>query len=125
MTDLSAFLKRALDSAAPWNCSTLASDWCVANGHPDFATAWRGVIEPDACDAAAADGGGLLALWDRDIGNGLPATDEPARGDIGVIAIAGLLAGAIFTGERWATQGPRTLHFLAPEQVEVLKAWRV
>lgn len=103
----------------------MPSDWCVANGHPDFAAAWRDTIAPEACDAAAAGKGGLLALWEGDIGDGLPATNDPDRGDIGVVEAMGLQAGAIFTGDRWAIQGPRTLHFLSGDQVRVLKAWRV
>ena len=103
----------------------MPASWAVANGHPDFAELWRDVTEPMTCDAAAAEGGGLLALWDRDIGDGLPSTGSPARGDIGVVEALGFEAGAIFTGERWAIQGPRTIHFLAPDQVRLLKAWRV
>lgn len=103
----------------------MPSDWCVTNGHPDFAASWRGVVQPSACDAAAAEGGGLLALWDRDIGCGLPATNQPASGDIAVIDAMGMQVGAIFTGDRWAVKGQRTLHFLAADQVKVVKAWRV
>lgn len=103
----------------------MASDWCVANGYPDFAASWRWVVDPRACDTAAEAGGGLLALWDRDIGSGLPTADQPQRGDIAVVEAMGLQAGAIFTGERWAIQATRTLHFLAPDQVCVIKAWRI
>ena len=103
----------------------MPSDWCVANGHPDFAAAWRGVVEPCACDAATERGGGLLALWERDIGEGLSIVDVPTRGDIAVVTAMGREVGAIFTGERWAIEGQRTLHFLAPEQATVVKAWRV
>ena len=103
----------------------MASDWCVANAHPDFAAAWRDVVEPGACDAAAEQGGGLFALWELGIGSGLPAADIPACGDIAVVEAMGHAAGAIFTGDRWAIEGARALHFLAPEQVSVLKAWRV
>lgn len=125
MTELTAFLQRALADASPWNCSTMASDWCVANGHPDFAVAWRETVEIGACDAAAADGGGLLALWDRDIGEGLSATAQPERGDIGVIEAIGQQVGAICTGDRWAVKGARTLHMLPVDQVRLIKAWRV
>lgn len=37
---------------------------------------------------------------------------------------AGLEAGAIFSGERWVLKAQRGLHFLAPDVVEVVKAWR-
>lgn len=103
----------------------MPASWAVANGHPDFAALWRDVTDPSICDAATVEGGGLLALWDRDIGDGLPATQTPEAGDIGVIEAMGLEAGAIFTGKRWVIQGPRTMHFLAPEQLRVLKSWRV
>lgn len=97
----------------------------MANGHPDFAALWRDVTDPYVCDASAIEGGGLLALWDRDIGDGLPPTTTPKEGDIAVIDVMGLHSGAICTGDRWAVQGPRTLHFLAKDQVKILKAWQV
>lgn len=125
MTDLAAFLQGQLSSADPWNCSTMASDWCVACGLPDFAARWRGIVEPSACDAAAQDGGGLLALWDAYIGAGLPVTCDPERGDIAVLDVMGQQVGGVCTGDRWAIKGARTLHMLASDQVRVVKAWRV
>jgi hypothetical protein len=105
-----------------WNCSTLAADWCVALGHPDFAADWRETLEPAACDAAAA--GGLVPLWDAGIGDALPVVGEPQGGDIAVIEALGLEVGAVFTGTRWATRGARTMHYLGAEDVRVLKVWR-
>ena len=122
---LGDFLKRELSSAAPWNCSTLAADWCLELGHPDFAANWRTFTNPVDCEEVQTDAGSLVALWECGIDDGLPAVDgEPQAGDIAVICVAGLEAGAIFSGERWVLKAQRGLHFLAPDVVEVVKAWR-
>lgn len=122
---LGEFLTQQRHPSSAWNCSTMPADWCVALGYPDFAEAWRGVVEPSECDAAAEQDGGLVALWDEGIGDALRVVhDEPDAGDIAVIEAFGSQAGAIFTGGRWALRGTRVLHFLAPEQVRVLKVWR-
>lgn len=117
------FLKRQLGNPAAWNCSTIAADWCMELGHPDFAAAWRDTIALDACDAATRDTG-LVALWDAGIGDGLRVVGDPDAGDIAVVEAMGIEAGAIFTGERWVLRGPRGLHWLGQRQVRLLKAWR-
>lgn len=124
MTDLAAFLRRECANPAPWNCSTMPADWCIACGHPDFAAAWRETVEPAACEAAQSGPGGLLALWEEGIGEALPVVDEPRAGDIAVVAAGGAEAGAIFTGERWAIRGQRTVHFIAASALTALKVWR-
>lgn len=122
---LGEFLNLQRRPASAWNCSTMPADWCMALGYPDFAADWRETINPNVCDAAAADAGGLLVLWDAGIGDSLRVVaDEPDAGDIAVIEAMGAQAGAIFTGDRWALRGQRVLHFLASEQVRVIKAWR-
>lgn len=120
---LGDFLKGRAGYSGPWNCSTMPADWCIAQGHPDFAARWRNITDAAECDAIQRDHG-LLALWDQGIGDALPVIDEPAAGDIAVIECMGIQAGAIFTGERWAVQGFRCVHFLASEQVAVIKTWR-
>jgi hypothetical protein len=122
MTDPRPFLTEDALRNAEWNCSTLAADWCLSLGHPDFAAAWRATLAPAECDAAAV--GGLVPLWDAGIGDALPAVDDPQPGDIGVIVALGLEVGAVFTGTRWAIRGGRTMHYLGAEDVHVLKAWR-
>ena len=122
---LGDFLRVAAEDRSPWNCSTMAADWCIALGHPDFAAAWRGVTAPADCEAAPADVGGLVILWDRDIGEALPEAVAPFEaGDIGVIAAHGFEAGAIFTGAKWAVKTPRGLSLATLPDHCIAKAWR-
>lgn len=124
MTDLGAFLKAACADSSPWNCSTLAADWCLSLGYPDLAAEWRGIVDPGPCEAVPAEAGGLVALWDRGIGQSLPAVSTLLAGDIAVVQFGDYEAGAIFTGERWAIRGPRCVHFVALQTVVPLKVWR-
>ncbi|WP_267394986.1 hypothetical protein [Sphingomonas sp. GC_Shp_5] len=103
----------------------MPADWVVARGWPDFAARWRLTVGMVECNAAAPMARDLVDLWTRDIGEGLPATTQPARGDIGVVQIAMGFAGAIYTGLRWIIQGQRALHFVGAEAVDVLGAWHV
>lgn len=122
---LGDFLVAAAADRGPWNCSTMAADWCVALGYPDFAAEWRGIVDIAECEAVAADAGGLVNLWERGIGGGLPAASEPYQaGDIAVVAAHGLEAGAIFTGERWVFRLPRGIASLPVERAAIVKAWR-
>lgn len=120
---LGEFLKAAAGDRAAWNCSTLPADWCIALGHPDFAAAWRAVVDAEECDQVAADG--LVALWEAGIGDALPIALEPLEaGDIAVVESGGVQAGAIWTGERFAIRALRGLHFIEAAAFRVLKAWR-
>lgn len=118
------FLKAAMADQGPWNCSTMAADWCVALGHPDFAAEWRGIVDPGPCESVPAEAGGLLALWNRGIGASLPVADDLHPGDIAVIRVLGIDAGGIWTGKRWAVKAQRGLHMLEAGAVHILKAWR-
>jgi hypothetical protein len=119
------FLRRQAGSAGAWNCSTLPADWCIALGHPDYAAAWRDIVDENACEATATDAGGLLVLWREGIGDALPPATEPYQaGDIAVVAAHGLEAGAVFTGERWAMRMRRGLMMVALDMVAVAGAWR-
>lgn len=122
---LDAFIAARRGSAAPWNCSTMPADWALDRGYPDFAARWRMTVGMIECQSAAPDALDLVDLWTRDIGDGLPTTEQPSRGDIGVIDTAIGFAGGIYTGQRWLIQGQRALHFLGAETVTVLKAWHV
>lgn len=132
---LGDFLKRELSNGGPWHCSTLAADWCVALGYPDFAAAWRHLTIPAECDAVVAAAGGLAVLWNQGIGSALPVvgncagvqvrTAELEMGDIAVIAALGAEAGAVWTGKRWALRRDRGLHFMADSaRIVIRKAWR-
>lgn len=132
---LGDFLKAAAADRGPWNCSTLPADWCVALGHSDFAAQWRGTVEEADCEDAAIEGGGLVRLWDQGIGSALPIAAEAQPGgslhagglkpgDIAVVALGETEAGAIWTGQRLALRAARGLHFVEPEALRIVKAWR-
>lgn len=101
----------------------MAADWCIANGWPDFAAAWRDTVDLAECQRVAATG--LLDLWDRGIGAALPIVSAPyVAGDIAVVRHLGLEGGSIFTGERWAMELERGVAFIPLPQTAILKAWR-
>lgn len=120
---LGDFLRAAARDQGPWNCSTFPADWCIALGHPDFAAEWRDITEEAECQAVAA-GGKLLELWERGIARRIPNVSDFLSGDIGVLSRAGVEAGAIYTGERWAVRSDRGLAFLMLPTTAILKAWR-
>lgn len=115
---LGDFLEAAAADRGPWNCSTLAADWCIKRGHPDFAAKWRKTT------GEADDVGPLVDLWREGIGNGLPEVEELQPGDVAVLALGPLETGAIWTGERWVIRRPKGLHFAAADQLELVAAWR-
>jgi hypothetical protein len=117
------FLRASARARGPWNCSTYPADWCMALGHPDFAAPWRHLTGIAECEAIAA-GGKLLDLWSEGIAGRIPVVTDPRAGDIGVIERAGLTAGAIYTGERWALRAERGVTFLPLPHRAVLRAWR-
>lgn len=121
---LGDFLKAAAVDRGPWNCSTLAADWCIARGHPDFAANWRHIVDEVECETASADG--LLGLWREGIANRAPEVPINALkpGDIAILALGPLETGAIWTGERWAIKRPKGLHFAGVGQLDVVAAWR-
>lgn len=121
---LGEFLQSRIDDCRPWNCSTLAADWCVELGHRDFAAEWRGLVDEAECTTVQAEAGGLITLWDRGIGGALPVVAEPKQGDIAVLVALGHEVGGIFTGGRWAIRGERKMHFVGQEQSRALKVWR-
>lgn len=122
---LAEFLRSQMGAAGAWNCSTMAADWCVALGHPDFAAGWRDTVEPEACEAAPREAGGLVMLWDRGIREALPIAEAPYQsGDIAVLAALGFETGGIWTGEQWAIRRERGLFFGSSDLFVVREAWR-
>lgn len=120
---LGEFLASRTAIAGNWNCSTMPADWCVALGYPDFAAKWRGVVDPVDCETVT--GGDLLALWEEGIADRLPVATAPYReGDIAVVQLASLQAGAVFTGKRWALQVERGIAAASFGDRSILKAWR-
>lgn len=121
--NLADFLYDTPRDPRPWNCSTFPADWCIALGHFDFAEPWRHIVEPEDCERAAECG--LVSLWEVGILNAIPLASPPfLAGDIAVISKAGLEAGAIFDGERWALRTARGVAFASLPDTAVLKAWR-
>lgn len=130
MADLPGFLARSAATPFAWgghNCLTWLGDWMLDLTGVDPIADLR-----DACSdrrtalALLARAGGLKALvGQRAALAGLPETDAPEAGDIGVVRIAGLdgreLAGGICTGPRWAVLGVAGL-IVGP--LPVVCAWR-
>lgn len=103
----------------------MPADWCASLGHPDFAAAWRDIVDPALCESVPENAGGLLNLWELGIGSALPEVATPLQaGDIAIVTAFGLEAGAIWTGERWAIRGQRTMHWIAADGAVIVKAWR-
>lgn len=119
---LAAFLQAEADNRAPHNCSSLAGDWCAYVGARDVFEPWRAVT--DEADIEAACHAGLLPLWEEAIGDHFPAVTDFEAGDIAVLSVHGLEAGAVFTGERWALRRKRGLTFATLPDSCVLKGWR-
>jgi hypothetical protein len=119
---LGDFLLAQSGDRSSWNCSTMAADWCIALGHPDFAAKWRDVTDVAECESIAS--GNLLSLWDEGIGASLPAVTDFMVGDIAVVGRAGLQAGAIYTGQRWALRREGGISSLPLAPAAIVKAWR-
>lgn len=121
---LGEFLLAKARDGLPWNCSTLPADWCMSRGHADFAARYRDVTGVLECEEAA-EGRGLVALWEDEIGDSLPVvTGQPEEGDIGVIRAHGMEAGAIYSGVRWVLKARSGYTTASPQAVEVVKVWR-
>lgn len=130
MPDLGAFLLAAGSRkriAGVWDCCCLPCDWAIENGWPDPMAEWRGAYSTEEeGEALISDAGGLVTLFERGMGQaGLPRIAEPRAGDVGVICLHDVEAGAIFTGKRWAVVADRGLGFgsVAPEAV--LAVWSI
>lgn len=109
-----------------FDCVTIVADWIIANGHPDPMAHRRGAYDSEeAALALISEAGGLVALFDQFLGEAgiMEREGEPQPGDIGVVAIRGEEAGAIFTGGRWALVGERGLIFVTLDRANVLKVW--
>jgi hypothetical protein len=112
--------------AGAWDCSTFPAAWVMANGLPDPMAQWRGRYDTEEAALALIDGqGGLPALFSRAM-SGIDAPlnrGEPVAGDIGLVAIYGLEAGAIFTGKRWAFVTDRGMAFVTIAPEHIVAAW--
>lgn len=123
--NLGDFLEQAAQDRPAWNCCTMPADWGVALGYPDFAAAWRGVTDPKKCEDIPRAAGGLATLWAREIGDTVPLAAPPyRRGDVGVVSVRGMEAGAIFTGDKWAVRTERGISFARLDEGAVVRVWR-
>ena len=106
------------------DCAIWVADWVKSQTGRDPALRLRGTF---GCAFGSARivrrGGGLVPLvGDLMARMGLPETEEPAMGDVGIVmAPAGELAG-ICTGTAWAVKAKDGL---AVARLPVLKAWSV
>jgi hypothetical protein len=113
------YLARAAGTRFRWgahDCCLWIADWLVLRGHADPAADLRGRYRTarGAARVLSRHGGvpGLFAS--RAALAGLPRTEAPVAGDIGVVQVTDLAgdakpAGAICTGARWACLAPTGL----------------
>lgn len=125
--NLGAFLERMtmepfVDGAS--DCIMTVADWVVLNGHPDPAAPYRGrystarerrKLIAEACGIHSLMAGGAIRA-------GLAWTEQPQRGDIGLIRIDRRNIAAICLGERWAMKGDG---LVVAHADEVLMAWSI
>lgn len=99
--------------------------WAIELCGRDPMAAWRGAYASDEKgDQLADQAGGLSVLFDRGFSAiGWSETDELRAGDVGVIRIAGLQAGAIFAGERWAFAANRGVGFAHVDAEHIAGIW--
>lgn len=131
MADLGEYLRNLggkRREPGTFDCVTIVADWAMVNGYPDPMAHRRGAYDSEeAALDLITEAGGLVALFDQFLGavGIMEREGSPQPGDIGVVAIRGEEAGAIFTGGRWALVGERGLIFITLPAENVLKAWAV
>lgn len=113
------------------DCMLVLADYLIDLGYPDIGAKWRGKYDSStSCHrltnylkdpvAPLQEGCSLI---------GLDRTDNPQRGDIGVIRIQDAdmrvkAVGALFAGQNWAVKGELRRVLIGPA-IDVLAAWRV
>jgi hypothetical protein len=126
MAELDAFLEEALAKRfqdGTWDCALMVAAWVERVTGVDGAAPWRGQYDTRT---------GWLRILQREGGiegviakgaalAGMVETDEPIRGDIGVIDFGQGPMGGIYLGQSWAAAGFRGL---AVQRATVVKAWR-
>lgn len=131
MSDLGDYLQRAVRTPwiyGQWDCTGFMAGWAMECGHPDPMASLRGRYSTQrGALRLIRRGGGLRALVAHGMASaGIPQVEgEPEPGDIGVITVPTddrtNRAGAIWTGERWASLGVRGLVCQPADHVAV---WR-
>ncbi|WP_375194641.1 hypothetical protein [Sphingobium sp.] len=111
-----------------WDCCAMPAEWAILNGWPDPMAHWRGAYDTEEGAARfIEDAGSLTQLFRCGMENaGIPERRGDVRiGDIGVLRVGGMEAGAIFTGKRWAMVADRGLAVASVEIEAVSAAWSV
>lgn len=112
--------------AGVWDCCMLPADWLVASGRGDPVPDLRGAYDTEAAGLELVGPVGVFAA-ERFAALGLSRVGEDAPlecGDVGVLSVAGLELGAIFTGSRWAFVAEKGLGFITISRRHVVGAWR-
>lgn len=130
MNDLGAFLGERLAwprQAGSWDCCTFPAEWAMACGFADPMAEYRGTYATEAeAEDILARAGGLLGIFGAGLeGVGARPVEHAQAGDIGIIALLGQEAGAIYTGRRWAFVAERGLGFASLEPAAVARIWRL
>lgn len=132
MDILYAHLHRWMAEPFVWgksDCMLVLADYLIALGFPDAAAKWRGQYDSAlSCQRVSGflqNPAGVMGEAATSIG--LPETDSPERGDVGVVRIRdqdGIkLMGAVCLGKNWALKGEYTVVICKP--LEILAAWKV
>lgn len=108
-----------------WDCCAMPAAWAMETGADDPMAAWRGAYSTDDEGERLADeAGGLAVLFDRAFpGIGWQRVEDLQPGDVGVIDVQGLQAGAVYVGPRWAFVATRGLGMANIEPEYVRAAW--
>lgn len=109
-----------------WDCCAFPAAWAMALGFPDPMAGYRGAYSTEERAAALIrSAGGLLNLMGPPLDAIFPRREfaDLKPGDIGVLRAAGIEAGSIYTGKRWALVLDRGLGFQSLEAEHVQAAW--
>lgn len=130
MTDLGKWLESNLNrrrEAGEWDCCTYPAAWSMALETADPMADWRGEYSTEAeAELILGRAGGLAGIFGAGLeGVGWQPVTEARVGDIGIIALLGHEAGAIYTGRRWSFVAERGLAFASLEPEAVSHIWRL
>lgn len=133
MDKLYARIHRWMASPFVWgedDCMIAIADYLMDLGYPDCAAMWRGTYD-SALTCQKVSGYLTDPVKPMKISAdflGLEQTDEPRRGDVGVISVRHKdgkfrAVGAIYLGQNWAIRSEGSV--LVDRPSHVLAAWRV
>lgn len=132
MDTLYAHLHKWLTEPFIWgetDCMMVLADYLIALGYDDAAAEWRGLYDSAAsCQKVSGFIKDPVGVMDKAATLiGLEPTDEPTRGDVGVVQIVDQTGpktmGAVCLGKNWAFKGHNTVVIGKP--ISILAAWKV